>query len=151
MKQKTAYTRCLRRSRTSAFASLFAMLFQILFAVEHASAMAVAAAQGGADGAPLGFLDICTARGLLRIPAPAGTSNDEQPAPRSGGGESCAVCGTAAVSGATHAPTVSVIVTPPHFNMVAITPPPGELPHSIGFKRSGSTRGPPAISPLRTL
>lgn len=146
MTHETAYTRRLRRSRTSAFTALAAMLFQLLFAMEHASAMAVAAAKGGADGTPMGFLEICTARGLLRIPAPVGTGLDEQPAPRTNTGESCAVCGTAAVSGATDAPTISPIVTTTHLQTVAITSPATTTQLSSGFRRSGTTRGPPSTS-----
>ena len=123
MKHGNHYTRQLRRSKTSAFVALFAMLFQILFAVEHASAMAVSAAKGGADGTPMGILEICTARGLLRIPAPAGTGLGEQPAPRSSGAESCVVCGTSAVSGATSTPDVAPIVALPHLQKATIITP----------------------------
>lgn len=144
MKQNTAYTRRLRRSRASALVALFAMLFQILFAMEHASAMAVAAAKGGADGTPMGFLDICTARGLLRIPAPVGTGLDEQPAPRSSGGENCAVCGSAAVSGATDTPVAGLITSHPHLLRVVIIKPADLNSPSAGFRRSGTTRGPPS-------
>lgn len=143
MKQNTAYTRRLRHSKTSALMALFAMLFQILFAMEHASAMAVAAAKGGADGTPMGFLEICTAKGFLRIPAPVGSGLDEQPAPRSSSGESCAVCGTAAVSGASNSSAMVLVVTHPHLLRVTLVSPADIDSPSPGFRRSGTTRGPP--------
>jgi len=143
VKRQTAYTRRLRQSRKSATIALLAMLFQTLFAMEHASAMAVASAKGGADGTPLGFLEICTASGLLRIPVPVGTGLDQQPAPRSSGGETCAICGTAAVSGSSDTPADISVVTHPHLLRVTIAAPASTVILSAGFKRSGTTRGPP--------
>jgi hypothetical protein len=88
--------------------ALAAMLLQLLFAAEHASAMAAAAARGGSDGTPLGFLEICTAQGLITIPAPPGTAPSD-PAQNSSGGKSCSVCGTAAATGAASTPTAIAV------------------------------------------
>lgn len=82
--------------------AVLSMMLQIVFSAEHASASAAATALGGPVGMPVGFLQICTAEGLVRVRMPMdGGLPDPQGA---GGGEACAICGVAAVSGATEAP-----------------------------------------------
>jgi len=143
---RTAYTRRLRRSRTGVRLSLFAMLLQFLFTLDHVSAMAVAAARGGPDGSPLGLLQICTAQGLIRIPAPNGVGPDGRPLPpasHNGGADVCVLCGTAAVSGSSGAPLFIIPLTaPPLLQGEAIAMRDWAVPGAAPVI-SGSARGPP--------
>lgn len=138
-----ANTRQLRHSRGGALVALLAMLLQVLFAAEHASAMAAAIAKGGSDGKPLGFLDICTAQGLLRIPAPTGDAgNTEAPATNNGAG--CAVCATAAATGAADMPLANPTASTPTLLLIAVV----EASHvghveTRGFDRTNPVRAPP--------
>lgn len=155
MKGRTAYIRHLRQSRRSALAALFAMLFQTLFAMEHVSALAAAAARGNADGGPAGFMEICTARGILRIAIPASPATQEErnwpQLPRSGSNIDCAVCGTAAIAGASAVPSMPALLAPAPVQVISIPPFTHSHLSATGFKRAGTTRGPPCFPSLQTF
>ncbi|MCW2307929.1 DUF2946 family protein [Rhodobium gokarnense] len=120
----------------SAWLALWAMLLQAAFAAEHASAMAVAAAIGGPDGTSLGFLQICTADGIVTIGA------DGKPIPRSNDGTSCLLCGIAAVGGAVAA-VAPVLGTPAAVVVAAVVPEVSDFRLATPWRRVGTTRGPP--------
>lgn len=139
------YTRRLRRSRAGAFVGLLAMLLQVLLAAEHASAMAVAVAKGGPDGRPMGFLDICTAQGLLRLPVPAGIGGKAAPPVSHSGGAACAVCATAAATGNADVPIAAPAAIIPTQLQVALVVSAAFGPVlAAGLDRSHPVRAPPA-------
>ncbi|PLX45898.1 MAG: hypothetical protein C0605_00235 [Hyphomicrobiales bacterium] len=89
-----------KSGRLPVWFALLSMFLQVVFSAEHASASAAATAMGGSAGLPVGFLQICTAEGLVRLSPPG----DNESGSGAKGGEACAICGVAAVSGAAEIP-----------------------------------------------
>jgi hypothetical protein len=134
----------LRQSRWGAFVGLLAMLLQVLFAAEHASAMAAAVARGGPDGKPMGLLDICTAQGLLRLPAPAGADGKAGAPASNPGGATCAVCVTAATAGNGDVPAAAPAAIIPTQLQIALVVSVADGPVlASGLDRSHPVRAPP--------
>ncbi len=136
-----------RTGRVPLWLGLLAMAMQLLFAAEHASALAVSAARGGGDGTPLGFLQICTAEGLVDIAPGSG-----QPSPDgSRNAASCVVCGTSCVTGAMAAPTAADILP------IAVTAidiaggPAADLVRATARPGERHARAPPRPSPGSSL
>ena len=89
--------------------ALFAMLLQVVFTAEHYSALA--ATVSGIPGKAGGFLQICTPQGLARVAAP-GSEGTDDPAPATGGGPACAICGSVATAGAVDLPIMATVPVP---------------------------------------
>lgn len=88
--------------------AIFALLIQTLTAAAHISATAIRSSGTFAPDATLGFLEICTGNGIIRL-VPG--SHDHG----SGHGSTCPVCVSVCALGFDQ-PTAIADVTPPIFN-----------------------------------
>ncbi|PLX38270.1 MAG: hypothetical protein C0606_08630 [Hyphomicrobiales bacterium] len=129
--------------------AVFAMLLQAVFAAEHISAMSVASARGAADGLPLGFLELCTARGFTPLTR-TGQPGSDLPAPTSpgGSGKTCVLCGSASVAGAVAAPEAGIVPLPPSTFACSLSRPAHEAPFSQPRFALVPIRAPPAFSSI---
>ena len=92
MREQRSLTALLRPNKSVRAVAIVAMLLQVAFAAAHISAGAIRSGGTAAPGTKLGFLEICTGGGILRI-APAGkTQGGDRTA-------ACAVCASSCVSG----------------------------------------------------
>ena len=123
------------KSTLAAWLALAAMMAQVVFGFAHA--MGAVASSDSASGAESGYMDICTAHGLVRVPAsdlpPASSDTDEQSSPIT----KCPACFILK-----HAN-----VSPPS-GSIRIELPAGPLSWDIGADAPSLDLGPP--SPLRS-
>lgn len=122
----------LRRWLAVTLLALFAMAMQVTASAEHLGASA-ARALSGAEGARLGFLQICTGEGIVEIPGPAGPDDHHASV-------TCVVCSFAAGSqtgdGWAVAPALPAS-SPPDTVLAALSAP--------AAPRAGAATGVPAI------
>ncbi|PLX39031.1 MAG: hypothetical protein C0606_00340 [Hyphomicrobiales bacterium] len=114
------------------------MLLQVVFAAEHASAMAVAAGIGGPTGTPIGFLQICTADGIVSL-----DGDNDRHAPDDDNAP-CVLCASAAVSGALDAGNAPALADPAPTCLTVLVPPSADFELAEQHRRAGTTRGPPS-------
>jgi hypothetical protein len=100
----------IRRSVRAAGLGIALILLQSLATAEHLSAAAAAAAGAPLDG-PLGFLSICTARGLSLSP-----NGDAPNSSQDTMGHSCALCAMYCAVGSAVLPDIFALLTPPSFD-----------------------------------
>jgi hypothetical protein len=100
----------IRRSVRAIGFGIALILLQSVATAEHLSAAAAAAAGAPLDG-PLGFLHICTARGLSLSP-----NGDAPNSPQDTFGQSCALCAMHYAIGSAVLPDIFAFPTPPFFD-----------------------------------